>query len=506
MYKAILFCRVSSDKQTLDRQITDLTPVASRDGYTDSDIKVIQHKESATKNDIYNRKSIRELTELIESNPIEAVYVTEISRLARRNDVLYQVLSLLESKKICLVVLQPVELRTIRNGKPNPEAMLIIQFFSYLAVSESQIKVERQKSGIKQKTLEGCITTSKLKFGYSRTPDNKAIENKEEAEAVRDIFDMYLNGSTIGQIWQKYDHTGLFPMLKRPSGEGRIIKILKDVTYIGQHKKYQYPQLVDVDLFSSVQERLASRVVRKESTKVVYFCKNIIKIFGRTMTPQLDKKSYMYDDRVNRKRYSINVNVIDSLAKNNACEALASMNNKNAQEGRKRASEGLKTVNMKLSQIDGIVNSLNKEKERLNDMFQKGRIKESDYDFKYIKVEEEIEHTLKEKEELQNTQLQLKNMLSQDSFKLGSVRDYYSMMDITDPIEVQKLVREAVKCIKVNPIDKGRFRIEFDYHDQTLNRGYWYEYIVRGCKIYLYRHYADDLEVEDFSNTWEKRI
>ena len=87
MYKAILFCRVSSDKQTLDRQITDLTPVANRDGYTDSDIKVIQHKESATKNDIYNRKSIRELTELIESNPIECVYVTEISRLARRNDV-----------------------------------------------------------------------------------------------------------------------------------------------------------------------------------------------------------------------------------------------------------------------------------------------------------------------------------------------------------------------------------------------------------------------------------
>lgn len=506
MKKAIIFSRVSSLKQDFDRQISDLKPLVIKDGYKDSEIAYITHKESATKNNIYNRKSISELKDLIDNNPIECVYVTEISRLARRNDVLYNVLALLEERKICLVVQNPTIIRTIQNGKPSAEAMLIINFMSYLAVQEAQIKIERVKSGVKQKQAQGKITASKVKFGYIRGKDNRPVVDEQQAEAVRDIFDMYLNGNTVGQIWQKYNGTGLLPMLSKVTGRSRIIKILKDVTYIGENSIIKYPAIVDRELFQSVQNRLKEKTTRlREDTKVVYFCKNLIKFNGRTLTPELAKKAYTFDDRENGKRYSINVNVIDSLAKNNACNALASMNQKDVKARKKNATERLKMVNLKLSQIGSTLDSLEKEKDRLNYQYQKGRLSEERYDYAYTKTEEEISHVLKEKEELDNTLLQLKNILSKkDMEHMGGIVDYYSLMNITDPVQCQSLVRQAIKEIQLSQIEKGKYRIEFVYVDEALNTPTWYEYIVRGAKIMLYCHYEDN--VEDWSNTWEKRL
>lgn len=508
MKKAVIFTRVSSLKQDFDRQISDLKPLTKKDGYKENEIAYITHKESATKNNIQNRKSIAELKDLIDNNPIECVYITEISRLARRNDVLYNILSLLEEKKICLVVQNPTEIRTFKNGKPNPEAMLIINFMSYLAIQESEIKIERVKSGVRQKQAEGKITASKVKFGYDRDKNNKPAINEQQAEAVRDIYSMYLNGNTVGQIWQKYDGTGLFPMLTKVTGRSRMIKILKDKTYIGDNAIIKYPAIVDNQLFESVQQRLKDKTTRtREDTKVIYFCKNLIKYGDRAMTPELGKKAYTYDDRINGKRYSINVNVIDSLAKNEACNALASMNQKDAKARKKNASERLKMVEMKLSQIGTTLEELEAEKDRLNYQFQKGRLSEDKYEFSYTKVEEEIAHVYNEKEELTNTQLQLKNILSKKNFShMEGVKNYYSLLNITDPIQCQSLVRESVREIQVSQLEKGRYKIEFNFIDESLNTPSWFEYTVRGWKIQLYKHYGDDLDVEDYTNCWEKRI
>ena len=72
MAKVILFARVSSDKQSYERQISDLMPLIKADGYSDNDVAIIQHKESAIKNDVQNRKSIAELKDLISNNQIES--------------------------------------------------------------------------------------------------------------------------------------------------------------------------------------------------------------------------------------------------------------------------------------------------------------------------------------------------------------------------------------------------------------------------------------------------
>ena len=529
--KAVIFTRVSSKKQDTQRQINDLTPLAKEDGYKKSDIAVISHKESATKNDIQNRKSIRELQDLINTNHIECVYITEISRLARRNDVLYDILALLDREKICLVVQKPTLIRTIKkDGSKDLEADLIISFMRYLSVSESEIKLERQKSGMKSKIAEGRICTAKLIFGYKRTRDNFAIVDEEKAKVVRDIFDMYLNGNTIGQIWAKYKVTGYFSEnIKKTSSEGRVIKILKDKTYIGENKNFQYPPIVSADLFQQVQGRLASRVSKKEVTKKVYLCKNLIHIQGRTMTPELAKVAYTFDNRELGKRYSININVIDSLAWNCACEALANMGGKEDKKRRKNAKETLKMLDLKLSNVDNIIKNLEEEKVKLNTMYQKGRLSDSDYDYRFEKVEEEIAHVQKEKGEMLSQQLQLKSFLESNkdtikvvpnSYPLTFVSEdyqdvldahvneasrYFDLLKIKDPAERQKLIKMAIKNINVECVEKGEYKIKFEYVDATLNDSKYYLYKVAGWKITLHS-FKGNTQIEDLTGTWENRI
>ena len=146
--KAIIFARSSSNQQDYTYQINQLTKLAHSDGYTDSQIAVIAYKESASKNDISKRVSIEELNSLIEQFPIEQVYVTEISRLARRDDVLMQVLATLNQHEIALVSTQPMLLRTFEkiNGvwTKNPTTDLIIKVLSYCAEQEIKFKDFRQ--------------------------------------------------------------------------------------------------------------------------------------------------------------------------------------------------------------------------------------------------------------------------------------------------------------------------------------------------------------------------
>ena len=158
MIKAIALVRVSSTQQDYTRQISDLLPLIKGDGYEENEIEVIKHKESASKLNVSNRKTIQDMIDVINSNEVVGVYVNEISRLSRRSDVLYSVLALLEERKIALVVQTPTVIRTFkRNGdkwERDPFAHIIIQFLEQAAVNEIENKVNRQKSGYNQKKLD----------------------------------------------------------------------------------------------------------------------------------------------------------------------------------------------------------------------------------------------------------------------------------------------------------------------------------------------------------------
>lgn len=503
--KAIIFARVSSVQQDYDRQISDLMPVVKADGYKKDEIYIIKHKESATKNNFEQRQSVQELMDLIEHNPIEIVYTSEVSRLARRSDVTYGILKVVTEKNICIYIQKPQEIRSINpDGTPNPSFTIMFAFLQSMAESESVIKLERLKSGLKQRRAEGRIT-GKIKFGYDRTFDNKPVPNAEKAKAIRDIFDMYLTNHTIGEIWRKYQDTGLLGELSRSSGEGRIKKILHDPAYIGEHPIFQYQPIVSKEIWNATQERFKSRDKKKMMTKVIYLCQGLIKCKGRAMTPRYDKKQYELVDKNIGKKYCVNVNVLDSLAKEASCGVSSVLDGKAIRQRLKSLSESLKMANLRVSGCGRMLKSLKKQRNKVLDMYQKEIIDELEFNRRLTNVDDEIDRSERVKKEQLDNIAQICSIKEQleEKYKNNNRRlEDKPYLDITDPIEERELVRKCIKTIDVIPLSKANYKIVIYFNDPSFNSDVWYHYTARGWKITL-QYVCDEIvrEVE-----WTKRI
>ena len=107
--KCILLVRVSTEAQSFEEQKNELVELSRKDGYdglvvdyksniTDTeksktnDIIVIANKESAIKNDEEHRLGLIEMKEAIDMDAtINSVYVWEISRIGRNDNVLSKV-------------------------------------------------------------------------------------------------------------------------------------------------------------------------------------------------------------------------------------------------------------------------------------------------------------------------------------------------------------------------------------------------------------------------------
>ena len=100
MGKVIILSRVSTESQNLEQQTQEILKQVYKDGYTDEDIIIIEDKESAIKLSEEERNGINRLKMYIESNTkIDSIYIYELSRLSRRQKVLFSLREYLIEKK-----------------------------------------------------------------------------------------------------------------------------------------------------------------------------------------------------------------------------------------------------------------------------------------------------------------------------------------------------------------------------------------------------------------------
>lgn len=501
MAKVVLFARVSTDQQSYERQKSELLPLIYSDGYSDSDIAVIQYKESAIKNGVQDRKSISDLEELIDSQPIGGVYVSEISRLARRDDVMYHVLEILSSKDISLIIKNPMLIRTIeKDGTKNPIASVVISFMQYLATSEMQVKKERMRTGVQQAIKNGKLAVSKVKFGYSRTKDNRPSINDNETKIVRKIFNMYLNGDSLGVIYNEVKHLTDW---KNKVGEHRIYTILTDKTYIGKNEHFPYPPIIDENDFNIVQERLKENKLVKTKTKNVYYCHGLIKWMGRTFTPA--NSGVKYTLYLDGKYHCVNMNVMDGLTKNIAFQTLSFKNAFSTQEQRQNLSERLEIALNKIQGINQEIEKQQQESDRIAYLFQKAAYDKEKYDFESSILDGELKHLMDEKDKLKVTVLKLKETLDDESnIADKSLNLLVNMHNLTDDKEISSLIHEIVDSIQLEKIDNG-WNIRYCFKDERFNTDVYYTYQKIGNKIKVHIIGTDGTE-QDISGAWENRF
>lgn len=502
--KAVLFCRVSSDQQDYTRQISDLTKLAHSDGYHDAEITIIAHKESASKNNVQNRITIQDLQNLVAVNQIETVYVTEVSRLARRGDVMYSVMALLEEHKICLTIKEPSLLRTYENGESNPMAHMVIAYLSQNAQSEIALKVKRQKSGLLQKQRDGKCTSALIKYGYIRDKQGYLHVDPETAPIVADMFDMYINGESVGTIAQKYSYLPSFRGKTHRAAMVAVSKILADSTYYGHHYKFNYPPIVTEDVFMAARKRAEQRPFIKTQTENIYLCRGIIKCNGHVLSPHKSKGIYFYHVNGEGTKASLNFNVMDSVVFNEACTAMAISNeNDNAE----RIENAKKEIKINLQRIQSLQDTLadkKEESERLNNLYIRGKITENKYDFETARIDEEIDFIMKELEQINVTNTHLTSIVNNANNKMLATVSYNSLSAITDENEQQRIIKEVIKEVRVDQKENNKQYFRIIFKDESLNHdNEYYLYITKGRRIELYHIVGDTYE--DFTGTWQRK-
>lgn len=146
MKKVVLFCRVSSlnDRQSYDRQVNDLTVLASSLNYKVE--AVFAEKISGAKKNT-ERKELLNMIEYINNNQIDKVLVTELSRLGRDTLQVLQTIEILNQNKISLY-LQNYNIETLTTEKEiNPMSQFLITILAEVARMERSTITNRLRSG-----------------------------------------------------------------------------------------------------------------------------------------------------------------------------------------------------------------------------------------------------------------------------------------------------------------------------------------------------------------------
>ena len=150
-----LLLRVScSEKQTTDRQKSELLAYADFKGF--SVVEVVEEKISgrASANE---RTGLKRIEELAESGAIKKVLVHEVSRIARSNSILHRFVENLEAHSCSLYWHSQAIETLLPNGKRNPAASIMLSLLSEMAVAEVELLRERINSGLAQARRKGVV-------------------------------------------------------------------------------------------------------------------------------------------------------------------------------------------------------------------------------------------------------------------------------------------------------------------------------------------------------------
>lgn len=487
MIKCCIFSRVSSLHQSADEQTKELLNEAHRQGYEDNEITTIEWTESAIKLNLSERESIQSLYKIIDDHPIECVICRELSRIARRPDVLYQVRDTLVQRRIQLIVCNPYMMLLDKDGKLSQTANIMFSLFSSIAESEMAIKKERFHEGKLRKKNQGKWAGGWLPYGYKydeKTHDIYADE--EQAAIVRKIFDMYINKnmSTV-EIARYFNETGeMYTCRDESCLETAVCTIsgmLKNVAYIGQKptdkrtKKVVdniYPRIVSDEMFKAAADKLWLRNTRKNpgvpktTSKHTYFCKDMLfdtkgnKLVGKSVANSYRFVRHGFNGN---EQITVPINMVDSLVwhytkKFSQNHPLTSVADKMAELKSEFNINVRKIKNAKTK-----IAELEEQIVRINQRIVSGKLRESVGDAMLEKVEKNID--------------ELNESIIMWSFDCENKRQAMialegkhnvDLNDITEDEEMAEIIKEFMTKAVVEMLAWGKYKLSIYFVDGTV--------------------------------------
>ena len=266
MKKVIVLSRVSTEGQDLTQQPDEVLREVHKDGYTDSNIIIIEDKESAIKLSEEERHGLNMMKDHINNNPnIKCVYIYELSRLSRRQLVLFSIRDFLVERKIQLICLKPYFRLLEVNGEMSQTGSLMFSLFSSISESEMMLKQERMMRGRRRNKELGKSVGGRPPFGYDVDKNKRYVIDPKNSLIISRIFNDYgYNNKSMRGIAIELKEEGYFSNPSLNATHQYIQRILNNPIYKGE---FPYPPIITAELFSVVQQNISRYTTNKITRK-----------------------------------------------------------------------------------------------------------------------------------------------------------------------------------------------------------------------------------------------
>ena len=180
MVKTVIFARVSTSSQEYERQVNELMILANGNAWSVE--AIFAEKVSGAKSNSERAELIR-MVNYIESNHIDKVLVSELSRLGRDTLQVLEVIEMLNSKGISLYI-QNYNIETLtKEGKVNAMSQFLITILAEVARMERKTIRERVESGYKNFRANGGKVGRKI--GSIKSKERKQEEYTKVIRSLR---------------------------------------------------------------------------------------------------------------------------------------------------------------------------------------------------------------------------------------------------------------------------------------------------------------------------------
>lgn len=499
MGQIIVFSRTSTTAQDVEQQTKSLIDEAKRIGYPTSKQIVVEYQESATKLGIETRQGIQKLKETICSNSdIDTVICWELTRIARRADVIYNIRDFLLEHKIRWIVMKPSFMELIdMDGKVTPMMSLMLGIFTSFAESEMVLKNERFRRAKDELRQQGKKFAGAVLFGYTKDSNKKCIPHPINSKIIQDIFHHYETTDSSLHETYKYissKHPELFPLVEYTKAQHKIRHFFEVETYYKGN--WCYEPLISKETWDKVHEKMSNaRCKARYNCKRDLLCRGLLYCghCGRMMTGSGgNTKAYICPtDKLHN--CQISFKVADWLIWERTRDIIninASIDNR----GKVKEIESMiASRDTQIGQYKSKVAELKSKSDKLLDLYLDGSIDKDVYNKRSNLVTQETVNIEKHVNQLEIEKSELEGILEDTQKDLMNPK--HINVDLINDFETRlEFVRKYIKKMIVEKTGQRKFNIKFEFTQPLILARYWFKVEIRSKKAIIIRVNEDGTE------------
>ena len=494
--KVIIYGRVSTHSQDVDRQIEELVKYAKSKQY--EVVEVFTETISGVK----NRKERKEISRLIEyvneHDEVKGVLVWELSRIGRNTLDVLDIINSLTEKKIW-VYTKKENIYTLKEDlTESTNSKLLLTILSGVATLERETILSRSISGLRKSVSDGnWVGGVYSPYGYKKE-NKKIVIDDEESKIIKRIFQLYLEGNGTKRLCNILNKEKVPTRYnKAVKGtvkineidkkgeeftwkEGTMYSILTNPVYIGKKVgkgtlegiKLNSPSIIEEETFHQVQEKLKN-TVKQHSTKFFYLFEGKLKcgICGRTYFPHkrlsnTDNRYCCLSKRYNEVCENFGISILKlndgvwSLLRNNKKEL---KNIINLNSNKEKIEEELKNLVEIKSSTQISLDNLQRREGQILDLLLEDKIDKDLYTSRFNEITIQKEKLNKEFSEINNEiRVKKKYQEKQNDFnsQLKGIKD--------DRRTLKRTINNVVDKIVINPIFNHQLKFQTNKQDKFV--------------------------------------